>query len=127
MTDAHRTATVPSFTSDAELLIKMADMPDCLACGTPGLLLVRFRNSWKNQSGEDVPGIRETLLCPQCSRRNQAAAELIALFAVDDKMSPENVDAFGGLVAAWVESLRQDCIDEELLTAEHDQWLRGVL
>ncbi|MFJ8785861.1 DUF6300 family protein [Streptomyces sp. NPDC102476] len=127
MTDVHRTATTPTFTSDDELLVKISDVSDCLACGTPGLLLVRYRHSWKNQIGVDVPGVRETLLCPQCSRRNAAAAELISLFAVDEKMSLENIDAFGGLVAAWVESLRQGHVDEGLLAAEHDQWLRGAL
>ncbi|WP_329453366.1 DUF6300 family protein (plasmid) [Streptomyces sp. NBC_01724] len=127
MTDVNRTATTPVLTSDDELIVKIADVSDCLACGTPGLLLVRYKHSWNNQIGDDVPGIRETLLCPQCSHRNSAAAELIALFTVDEKMSPENVDTFGGLVAAWVESLRQERVDEELLTAEHDQWLRGAL
>ncbi|MFI9772167.1 DUF6300 family protein [Streptomyces sp. NPDC052415] len=127
MTDVNRIATAHAFTSSDELFIKTSDVSDCLACGTPGLLLVRYRNSWKNQSGDEVPGIRETLLCPQCSRRNSAAAELIALFAVDEKMSVDNLDAFGGLVVAWVESLRQERVDEKLLTTEHDQWLRGAL
>lgn len=127
MTDVNPTATAPAFTSDDELLIKIADVSDCLACGTPGLLLVRYKHSWQNQRGDDVPGIRETLLCPQCSRRNAAAAELIALFAVDEQMNVENIEFFGGIVAAWVESLRQEHVDEELLAAEHDQWLRGAL
>ncbi|MFF7953734.1 DUF6300 family protein [Streptomyces griseorubiginosus] len=127
MTDAHRTATAPVFTGADELLIKIAEVPDCLACGTPGLLLVRYKHSWKNQSGEDVPGIRENLLCPQCSRQNSVAAELLALFAVDEHMSPENIAVFGGIVAAWVESLRQERVDEDLLAAEHDQWRRGEL
>lgn len=127
MTDAKRTATAPVLTSHDELCVKIADVPDCLTCGAPGLLLVRYKHSWKNQLGDDVPGIRETLLCPQCSRRNSAAAELIALFSVDEKMSPENFDSFGGLVATWADSLRHERVDEELLTAEHDQWLRGAL
>ncbi|MFD7954326.1 DUF6300 family protein [Streptomyces ardesiacus] len=127
MSDAHRTGTTPVLASHDELFVKIADLSDCRSCGTPGLLLVRFRHSWKNQTGNDVPGIRETLLCPQCSRRDSAAAELIALFSVDEKMSPENVAVFGGLVAAWVESLRQERVDEELLAAEHDLWLRGAL
>ncbi|MBQ0972886.1 DUF6300 family protein [Streptomyces pilosus] len=127
MSDAHRTGTTPVLTSHDELFVKIADVSDCRACGTPGLLLVRFRHSWKNQTGNDVPGIRETLLCPQCSRRDSTAAELIALFSVDEKMSPENVTVFGGLVAAWVESLRQERVDDEVLAAEHDLWLRGEL
>jgi hypothetical protein len=127
VTDVKRTATTPVLTSHDDLFVKIADVSDCPACGTPGLLLVQYRNSWKNQTGDDVTGIRETLLCPQCSRRSSAAAELIALFSVDEKMSPENVDAFGGLVAAWVESLRQERVNEELLAAEYDQWLRGAL
>ncbi|MFI2790402.1 DUF6300 family protein [Kitasatospora sp. NPDC018614] len=127
MSDAHRTGTTPVLATPDELFVKIADVSDCQSCGTPGLLLVRFRNSWKNQTGNDVPGIRETLLCPQCSLRGSAAAELIALFSVDEKMSTENVSVFGGLVAAWVESLRQERVDEELLAAEHDLWLRGEL
>ncbi|WP_309299406.1 DUF6300 family protein [Streptomyces sp. A012304] len=127
MTDGNRTTRTSVLTGHDELFVKIADVSDCLACGTPGLLLVQYRHSWKNQSGDDVLGIRETLLCPQCSRRNSAAAELIALFSVDEKMGPENLDVFGGLVAAWVESLRQERVDEELLAAEHDQWLRGAL
>ncbi|NUK16250.1 MULTISPECIES: DUF6300 family protein [Streptomyces] len=127
MTEANPTDATSAPTSEDELLIRIADVSDCLACGTPGLLLVRYKHSWKNQSGDDVPGIRETLLCPQCSRRNTAAAELIALFAVDEQMNLENIDFFGGIVAAWVESLRQEHVDEELLVAEHDQWLRGAL
>lgn len=119
--------TDPALLSDDELVIKVVDVSDCLACGTPGLLLVRYKHSWKNHIGDDVPGIRETLLCPQCSRQNSAAAELIALFAVDEKMSLENVDTFGGLVVAWVESLRLGSVDEKLLAAEHDQWQRGAL
>jgi hypothetical protein len=127
VTDVNLTVTPPVFTSHDELFVKIADVSKCPACGTPGLLLVQYRHSWKNQTGDDVTGIRETLLCPQCSRRNLAAAELLALFSVDGKMSPENVDAFGGIVAAWVESLRQEGVDEELLAAEYDQWLRGAL
>ncbi|MFC8016565.1 DUF6300 family protein [[Kitasatospora] papulosa] len=127
MTDAHRTGTTPVLASHDELFFKVADVSDCRACGTPGLLLVRFGHSWKNQTGNDVPGIRESLLCPQCTHRNSAAAELIALFSVHEKMSSENVTVFGGLVAAWVESLRQERVDEELLAAEHDLWLRGEL
>ncbi|WP_411098902.1 DUF6300 family protein [Streptomyces sp. x-45] len=127
MSDTHRTRATPVLASHDELFVKIDDVSDCRACGTPGLLLVRFSHSWKNQTGNDVPGIRETLLCPQCSRRYPAAAELIALFSVDEKMSPENVTVFGGLVAAWVESLRQERVDEELLAAEHDLWLRGAL
>jgi hypothetical protein len=127
MTERDLGAAAHTLAGDDELHIRITDVPNCLVCGAPGLLLVRYGNSWKNQCGDTVPGIRETLLCPQCSRGNSAAAELIALFAVDEQMSHANVDVFAGIIAAWVESLRQEHVDEELLMAEHDLWRRGVL
>ncbi|MDH6707223.1 hypothetical protein P3T27_003960 [Kitasatospora sp. MAA19] len=127
MTEEAPTTVAFELVSDDELCIAIADVPACPACGTSGLLLVRYQHSWKNQSGDDVVGIRETLLCPQCAAGNRAAAELIAFFAVEERASPENVDVFGEMVAAWVESLRRAHVDEELLTAEYDRWLRGVL
>ncbi|MFJ2868445.1 DUF6300 family protein [Kitasatospora sp. NPDC087314] len=127
MTEESPTTAAFALVSDDELCIALADVPACLACGIPGLLLVRYQHSWKNQSGDDVVGIRETLLCPQCSAGNMAAAELIAFFAVEERTGLDNVDVFGDMVAAWVESLRRAPVDEELLTAEYDQWLRGAL
>jgi hypothetical protein len=67
------------------------------------------------------------VLCPGCDHGEPAAAELLALFAVDDQVSPENMDVFGGLVAAWVESVRQRTVDEEALSAEFELWKRDEL
>ncbi|WP_331732542.1 DUF6300 family protein (plasmid) [Streptomyces sp. NBC_00015] len=127
MTERDLGAAAHALASDDELHIRITDVPHCLVCGAPGLLLVRYRHSWMNQSGGTVPGIRETLLCPQCSRENSSAAELIALFAVDEQMSHANIVVFAGIITAWVESLRQEKVDEELLRSQHDQWLHGML
>ncbi|WP_030241337.1 DUF6300 family protein [Streptomyces sp. NRRL S-350] len=127
MTEEDATAAVSELVGEDELRIALAEVPDCLACGAPGLLSVRYRHSWKNQSGDDVAGIRETLLCPLCSAGNAAAAELIAFFAVEEQASSGNVEVLGEMVAAWVASLRRTPVDEEVLAAEYDRWLRGVL
>ncbi|MFQ6147129.1 DUF6300 family protein [Streptomyces seoulensis] len=134
MTEANPETVVPALTCQDELLIRIADVPACPACDSPGLLLVRFRNSWKNQSGDDVHGIREILLCPLCSRGNNTAAELVSYLEADEKTDEktaleevEELEEIGGVIAAWVESLRQEHVDEGLLAAEYDQWLRGTL
>lgn len=113
--------------AEEEVLLKVEETPPCPLCGGATLLLARFPHSWKNNSDEDVPGLKEALLCPACHHREPAAAELLALFAVDDHVRPENLDVFGGLVAAWVESVRQRSVDEEALSAEFAQWQRGEL
>ncbi|MEV7167513.1 DUF6300 family protein [Streptomyces microflavus] len=127
MTDESRNAVTLSLVSGDELVLKVDDVPDCLACDTPGLLLVRYKNAWKNRTGDEVAGIREALLCPKCSRQMPEAVELLALLAVDERVSLQNFEAFGELVAEWINSLRDNRVNEELLRAEHDQWLRGML
>jgi thiol-disulfide isomerase/thioredoxin len=109
------------------ILLKVQDTPPCPRCDGTTLLLAQFQNSWKNRRGEDVPGLKEAVLCPGCDHGEPAAAELLALFAVDDQVSPENMDVFGGLVAAWVESVRQRTVDEEALSAEFELWKRDEL
>ncbi|MGW5820619.1 DUF6300 family protein [Streptomyces noursei] len=110
-----------------EILLKLGDTAPCPKCGGDTLLLARFVYSWKNRRGEDASGVKEVLLCPACECEGPAAAELLALFAVDDQVSPENLEAFGGLVAAWVESVRHRTVDEELLSAEFEQWKQNAL
>ncbi|MFD0007161.1 DUF6300 family protein [Streptomyces sp. NPDC127178] len=108
-------------------LVKVEDTPPCPHCAGSTLLLAQFPHCWQNSRGEDVSGLRETVLCPGCDHREPAAAELLALFAVDDRVGPENKDAFGGLVAAWIESARQRTVDEEALIAEFELWKRDEL
>lgn len=112
---------------EGTVLLKVEDTPPCPQCDGSTLLLARFPHAWKNGLGRDVSGLRETVLCPSCHHSDPAAAELLALYAVDDHVSPENLDVFGGLVAAWVESVRQRTVDEEALTAEFELWKRGEL
>ncbi|MFD5856062.1 DUF6300 family protein [Streptomyces chartreusis] len=107
--------------------VKVEDTPPCPQCDGSTALLVQFPHNWKNGRDEDVSGFREAVLCPGCHHKEPAAAELLALFAVDDQLSLENVDTFGGLVAAWAESVRQRTVDEEALTAEFELWKRGEL
>ncbi|MFE5197942.1 DUF6300 family protein [Streptomyces sp. NPDC056601] len=53
-----------------------------------------------------------------CDRDNPAAAELLALFAVDKGRSPDDTERFGGLTAASLESVRQRTADEEPLNEQ---------
>ncbi|MET7573391.1 DUF6300 family protein [Streptomyces sp. NPDC005492] len=113
--------------NEETILLKVEDTPACPQCGGPTLLLARFPHAWKNGLGRDVSGLREAVLCPGCHHGDPAAAELLALYAVDGHVSPENLDVFGGLVAAWVESVRQRTVDEGALNAEFELWKRGEL
>ncbi|MFE9687129.1 DUF6300 family protein [Streptomyces sp. NPDC006285] len=112
---------------EEEILVRIEATPPCPQCNETSLLLARFPYSWKNGRGEDVSGLREAVLCAGCHHGEPAAAELLALFAVDDQVSPPNQGAFGGLVAAWVESVRHRTVDLALLDEEHERWSRGEL
>ncbi|MFI6374768.1 DUF6300 family protein [Streptomyces sp. NPDC050546] len=115
-------------TSDRDqILCKVEDTPLCPQCAGSTLLLAQFPHSWRNGRSEDVSGVKEAVLCPGCHHGEPAADELIALFAVDDRLGPENVEVFGGLVAAWVESVRHRAVDDEVLTAEFELWKQGEL
>jgi hypothetical protein len=109
------------------VLVKVEGTPPCPQCAGATLLLVRFPYAWKNAHGDDVSGLREAVLCANCHYGDPAAAELLALYAVDGDPCPENLAVFGGLVAAWVESVRQRTVDEEALSAEFELWTRGEL
>ncbi|WP_411147391.1 DUF6300 family protein [Streptomyces sp. A30] len=110
-----------------EILLKVEESPPCPRCGSNTVLLARYRHSWKNNRDEDVPGIKEAVLCRGCDQTDPAAAELLALFIVDEHVTPENLETFGGLAAAWVESVRQRKVDEALLTEQHELWRCGEL
>ncbi|MFC8093617.1 DUF6300 family protein [Streptomyces sp. NPDC057301] len=109
------------------VLVKIADTPPCPQCTGSTMLLAQFAHAWENGRGEDVSGRRETVLCPGCHHKEPTAAELIALFAAHAQVRPESMDIFGGLVAAWVESVRQHTVDEEALAAEFELWEQGEL
>ncbi|MFH8701984.1 DUF6300 family protein [Streptomyces chartreusis] len=114
--------------SDEEsFLVKVEDTPPCPQCAGSTLLLAQFPHTWKNRRGDDVSGLREAVLCPDCHHGEAEAVELLALFAVDSQVSPENLDVFGGLAAAWVESVRQRTVNEETLMAEFELWKRSEL
>lgn len=113
--------------ANEEIHLRLADPPPCAPCGGPSLLLVRFPNSWTNASGDSVGGVREAVLCPACDRGKPDADTLLALFTVDDQIDFDNMKTFGGLVAAWVESLRQTTVDLDVLADEQERWRRGEL
>ncbi|MGW4784953.1 DUF6300 family protein [Streptomyces sp. NPDC004230] len=110
-----------------EIRLNLDAVPLCPRCGDAGLLVARFAFMWQNQRDKDVSGLKEALLCSACDHEDPAAAELLALFAVDGLVGPENLGVFGGLVAAWVESVRHRTVDEELLGAQFEQRKRGEL
>lgn len=110
-----------------EIHLQVDQVPPCSRCGGAALLRARFPHSWKNARGETVAGIREAELCPACDRVEPAAADLLALFAVDERLDLDNIAEFGGLVAAWVESVRHRTVDLQALDDEHERWRRGEL
>ncbi|MGW3498883.1 DUF6300 family protein [Streptomyces sp. NPDC001020] len=101
--------------------------PPSPCCDGLTLLLARYSHAWKNARGEDVSGIKEAVLCAACDHSDAAATELIALFNGDEQVSLENLETFGGLAVAWVESVRQRMVDETLLQEQHALWRRGEL
>jgi len=110
-----------------EVFLKLEETPPCPLCGGATLLLARYPHAWKDSRGEDVSGIKESVLCAACDHGNAAAAELIALFDVDDQISPENRETFGGLAAAWVESVRHRTVDQALLQEQQELRRQGSL
>ncbi|MEV3873735.1 DUF6300 family protein [Streptomyces sp. NPDC049906] len=109
------------------VLVDIRDTPPCPTCGGPSEMVARFSCAIVNGRGEWIQGLREALLCAHCDHSDPAAAELLALFAVDDVVSPENLQTFGGLTAAWVESVRHRTVDRALLDQQLEQWHRGEL
>ncbi|MGW3627007.1 DUF6300 family protein [Streptomyces sp. NPDC000880] len=112
---------------EEEILLQLANVPNCGPCGGPGLLLANLPHLWKNSRDEDVHGIRAAILCPACDAGEPATNELLTLFAADEQLDLENIEEFGGLVAAWVKSVRQRKLDIELLNEEHERWRQGDL
>ncbi|MFB6851110.1 DUF6300 family protein [Streptomyces sp. NPDC001939] len=103
---------------DEDILLNLDDVPPCTRCVNDALLRARFSYSWKNASGEIVSGIRMAELCPACDQGRPAADELLTLLMVDERLDTQRMVEFGGLVAAWVESVRHHTVDMRLLDDE---------
>ncbi|MGW2698026.1 DUF6300 family protein [Streptomyces sp. NPDC001296] len=112
---------------EESILFKIEETPPCPRCGERTLLLARYWHSWTTGRGEDLAGQKEAVLCQTCDPQDQAAAELLALFAVDGQVSSKNAEAFAGLLAAWVESVRHHTVDEVLFADEYERWQRDEL
>ncbi|WP_432095833.1 DUF6300 family protein [Streptomyces sp. bgisy100] len=110
-----------------EILLKLEEVPPCPRCGGVALLLAQFPHAWRNGRDAAVSGLKEALLCPACDHGEPAAADLLALFAVDDQVGLDNLEVARRLLSAWVESVRHRTVDEEALSEEFDQWSRGEL
>ncbi|MGW4438073.1 DUF6300 family protein [Streptomyces sp. NPDC004596] len=107
-----------------EFLLNIDQTPPCPRCSALTEMVVRFPYAWKNGRGEEVSGMKEAVLCAVCDREDPAATELMALFAVDEGITPDNLSTLAALAASWVETVRQRTVDEDLLAAEHEQWRR---
>ncbi|WP_432168644.1 DUF6300 family protein [Streptomyces sp. bgisy031] len=103
-----------------DVIVQLEGVEACPACGEQSTLKVSFVLTWTNMHGEVVSGPREAVLCPECDRGDPAADELLALFAVDETLGINNIETFGALIAAWVESVRHQKADETPLAEEHD-------
>ncbi|MBZ6260615.1 hypothetical protein KVH22_34430 [Streptomyces olivaceus] len=108
-------------------LLNIDQTPPCPRCSALTQMVVRFPYSWKNGRGEDVRGMKEAVLCAVCDREDPAAAELMALFAIDETVAPDNLETLGALAASWAETVRQRTVDENLLAAEYEHWRREDL
>ncbi|MGW3495752.1 DUF6300 family protein [Streptomyces sp. NPDC001020] len=110
-----------------EIHLRVDTTPPCTRCAGPTLLLARFPHSWRNTNGQRIEGLRESTLCSVCDRGNKDSDALLQLLTACDTLDVTDFEPFGGLVAAWVESLRQEYVDLDLLASEHEQWQRCEL
>ncbi|MGW4815204.1 DUF6300 family protein [Kitasatospora cineracea] len=111
----------------SEVKISVGDEPTCMLCLGPGLFAVRFPQTLPGSLGAQVGGSLSKVLCPQCDRDVPQAAELIALFAVDDQVGKDNAPEFLRLVSAWVEHLQTLSVDLSQFDREIEQFERGEL
>ncbi|MER5689292.1 DUF6300 family protein [Streptomyces sp. NPDC002205] len=112
---------------DDEIVLQLADSPDCARCGGAGLLSPRFSHSWKNVRGEEVPGMREAMLCPVCDRGEPAADRLLAFFVVHETLDASELQAFNSLAAAWVAVARACQVNQQQLDNEYERCRNGEL
>ncbi|WTW94411.1 DUF6300 family protein [Streptomycetaceae bacterium NBC_01309] len=78
------------------------DAPLCLRCEGPGILEARVPHVWDNGFGEPLPCVRVLVLCPACDHADPDAADLLALFRVDDRVDGGNAALFAELAGDWV-------------------------
>ncbi|WP_326815269.1 DUF6300 family protein [Streptomyces sp. NBC_01763] len=112
---------------DDEIVLQLADPPNCPRCGGPGPVSARFPHSWKNAGGEEVPGMWEGTLCPVCDRDEPAAGGLLAFFAVHKTLEPSELETFHNLSAAWVAVARARHVDQQQLADEYERSRNGEL
>jgi hypothetical protein len=108
-------------------VVQVDDLPSCGRCGRTGLMLARFPNSWKNQRGEDVAGFREVLLCSSCDTADPAAAQLLALFDMNDQLNEQRFPLFADLAADWTAVVARRKVNEQDLADEEERLRRGEL
>lgn len=99
----------------------------CRRCGGLGLLHAHFPKQWVGRRGQIVNGHAAVVLCPACDGQEPAGAQLLALFAVDSRISDHNLPVFAELVAAWVGELSASTADPQQLEDEAEQHWRGQL
>ncbi|MER5869327.1 DUF6300 family protein [Streptomyces sp. NPDC002044] len=113
--------------AEREIEILLTDPPECGRCGRGCLLSARVPHRWQNESGRDVVGLRQVVLCQVCDRGRPGADELMALFAVDGQVGLANMEAFGVLVDNWLDEAEQKAVDLDHLEREQELWRRGEL
>ncbi|MFB7312536.1 DUF6300 family protein [Streptomyces sp. NPDC056192] len=110
-----------------EIVLQLADPPNCPRCGGPGPVSAQFPHSWTNASGEQVPGIREATLYRVCDRDEPAAEGLLAFFALHKTLKPSELETFHDLSAAWVAVARARHVDQQQLADEYERSRNGEL
>lgn len=113
--------------SPNEIELVVAHVPDCRRCDGPGLLMTRFAKSLTGERGQIADGYGERVLCQNCDATDPAAAELLALFAVDERVGPAGLDTLAELAGQWTDIVSQRTPDLDQLEAEAELWRRGEL
>nr|WTB35589.1 DUF6300 family protein [Streptomyces sp. NBC_00830]WTB35620.1 DUF6300 family protein [Streptomyces sp. NBC_00830] len=112
---------------DDEIVLQLADPPDCARCGGAGLISARFSHSWKNARGEEVPGTRETMLCAGCDHGEPGADGLLSFFKAHETLGASELETFHSLAAAWVAVARASQADQQQLDDECERFRNGEL
>ncbi|OIK28205.1 DUF6300 family protein [Streptomyces malaysiense] len=112
---------------DEAIHLRVGATPPCTRCEGPTVLQVRFPYSWTSGNGNILKGLRESTLCPVCDQERTEAEALSGLLTSRHEPDTAGLAPFVGMVAAWVESLRQERVDLDLLATEHERWQRGDL
>ncbi|MFF4097742.1 DUF6300 family protein [Streptomyces sp. NPDC001834] len=107
--------------------VRSAALPPCRRCGSPALLTARYPHSWLNRAGDQVVGIKETILCPGCDANDPAATELLALLGRMSHDDVEHLATLDTLAHAWLETIRHRTPDPADLDDEASRWRTGDL